>query len=120
MDRLDSGASVDEAFQAARQFEIEDGVHARSAAVHTINALRKSYGDAKIRDVLGQLILKQPFVVRRKYFASVPNRRLSTFTVFCPGASVARFCGHLVRKRRMGGYRCAFRPSRPDIGLPEF
>jgi hypothetical protein len=75
VERIDTGASIDEAFQSVPAMELEDvsegrstlhDIHAHSEALNTLRALRKAYGDAKIRDVLEQAILKEPFVVHRK------------------------------------------------------
>jgi hypothetical protein len=79
---IDNGASVEEAFQSAPLPQIEDFIqdtnhmdegpdpfqdqNARMEAIHTVIALRKIYGDARIREALGQALLKVPFVVHRK------------------------------------------------------
>jgi hypothetical protein len=75
VERMDAGASIDEAVQAEPAMEllnVDEGLstfhdmHAHSEAVNTVRALRKAYGDTNIRDVLEQAILKEPFVVHRK------------------------------------------------------
>jgi hypothetical protein len=77
VDRINGGASVEEAFQPASPSvpdmmeHIQEGLEFRESlnameAIHTVNALRKIHGDAKIHDVLRQCILKDPFVIHRK------------------------------------------------------
>jgi hypothetical protein len=75
VERMDAGVSIDEAGPAEPAMELRDvgeglstvhDMHAHSEAVNTVRALRKAYGDTKIRDVLEQAILKEPFVVHRK------------------------------------------------------
>jgi len=70
-ERIDNGNSIDEAFQAVRKtmpkdptsFAFDDPYP--SMALSETEELRKEFGDARFRDVLGQAILKEPFVVRR-------------------------------------------------------
>jgi hypothetical protein len=67
--RIDQGSSVEEAFRGAterpsgRQPSFDD-LYPQLAADEA-NRLRQRYGDARMREILAQVILKEPFVVRR-------------------------------------------------------
>jgi hypothetical protein len=67
--RMEQGSSVQEAFHLEtegifRRPPSFDDLNRRLAADEA-NGLREKYGDAKIREILAQLTLKEPFVIRR-------------------------------------------------------
>jgi hypothetical protein len=67
--RMEEGSSVQEAFRLEtegifRRPPSFDDLYRRLAADEA-NRLREKYGDAKMREILAQVILKEPFVIRR-------------------------------------------------------
>jgi len=72
LDRLKNGASAGEAFslppEGPPDWQGPDGLIAtfRPEAISTVHRLRKKYGDDKIRGILQQAILKEPFLIHRE------------------------------------------------------
>ena len=66
--RLEQGSSVEEAFRLAMgprgQRPSFDDLYPQLAA-EDANDLRHRYGDSKMREILAQVILKEPFAIRR-------------------------------------------------------
>ena len=68
VDSLDRGALIDELFPEPEEAanDLSDIFGFRLGAIATVNDLRRRNGDDKIRQVLQQAILKEPFVIHRK------------------------------------------------------
>src|SRR4030095_1845323 len=72
VERLDKGASVEEAYRSVRSATPQSPAGMDLAAIQPMmalsdaDALRKKHGAGRIGDVLRQAILKEPFVIRRK------------------------------------------------------
>jgi hypothetical protein len=66
---MEQGSSVQEAFRPEtegifRRPPSFDDLYRRLAADEA-NRLRQKYGDSRIHEILAQVILKEPFVIRR-------------------------------------------------------
>ena len=72
--RIERGENVEAIFQAAIKENspensanlVDAGLMARSEALSAARALRKKYGDEKIREILQRALLPAPFVIRKK------------------------------------------------------